>query len=162
MAHPQETNTPTIGCTPPHQLSSPIAPPQIPSRPPATRPLLTHQAIPPTMHRLVGMGVPSKYFDFPVASLGSEETVTLKRARRVRPQRTKKDRRRVSSGVRRPRAKAHAAGETPKETCMPSERDGSRLASFPSRRKNGDGGGGGGGGGGGRRVEIVDGWRDKD
>ena len=68
------------------------------------------------MARDVGMGVPSKYFDFPVASFGREETVTLKRARRVRPQRTKKERRRVSSGVRRPRAKAAAAGETPKET----------------------------------------------
>ena len=64
----------------------------------------------------VGMGVPSKYFDLPVASLGSEETVTLKRARRVRPQRTKKERRRVSRRVRRPRAKAQAAGDTPKET----------------------------------------------
>ncbi|KAL9003765.1 MAG: hypothetical protein Q9188_003370 [Gyalolechia gomerana] len=69
----------------------------------------------PTMHRLVGMGVPSKYFDFPVASLGREETVTLKRARRVRPQRTKKARKRVSSGVRRPRAKAETAGATPKD-----------------------------------------------
>ena len=35
-----------------------------------------------------GMGVPSKYCDFPVLSLGSIATVTLKRARRVRPQRT--------------------------------------------------------------------------
>jgi anti-sigma factor RsiW len=65
----------------------------------------------------VGIGVPSKYFDFPVASLGNACTVTLKRARRVRPQRTKKVRKRWSTGVRRPIAKAAAAGETPNETC---------------------------------------------
>jgi len=63
------------------------------------------------------MGVPSKYLLFPVASLGRAETVTLKRARRVRPQRTKKERRSVSRGVRRPRAKAQTAGATPKEIC---------------------------------------------
>ncbi len=67
------------------------------------------------MLKLEGMGKPSKYLDLPVASLGREETVTLKRARRVRPQRTKKERRRVSRGVRRPRAKAQEAGATPKE-----------------------------------------------
>jgi hypothetical protein len=64
---------------------------------------------------LVGMGVPSKYLDFPVASLGNMATVTLKRARRVRPQRTKKTRRRWSMGVRRPREKAAEAGATPKD-----------------------------------------------
>jgi hypothetical protein len=64
----------------------------------------------------MGIGVPSKYFDLPVASLGTMATVTLKRARRVRPQRTKKARRRWSTGVRRPRLKAAAAGPTPKET----------------------------------------------
>ena len=63
------------------------------------------------------MGVPSKYLDLPDESLGSEETVTLKRARRVRPQRTKKERRRVSRGVRRPRAKALTAGATPNDIC---------------------------------------------
>ena len=72
------------------------------------------------MPRLVGMGVPSKYFDLPVASLGRVETVTLNRARRVRPQRTKKERRRVSRGVRRPRAKAAEAGATPKDICTKS------------------------------------------
>lgn len=61
------------------------------------------------------MGVPSKYLLLPVLSFGREETVTLKRARRVSPQRTKKERNRLSSGVRRPRAKAHDAGATPKE-----------------------------------------------
>jgi len=35
-----------------------------------------------------GMGVPSKYFDLPVASLGNMLTVTLKRASRVRPHKT--------------------------------------------------------------------------
>ena len=69
------------------------------------------------MARLVGIGVPSKYLLFPVASLGNAETVTLKRAKRVRPQRTKKESRRVSMALRRPRAKAHAAGETPKDIC---------------------------------------------
>jgi hypothetical protein len=61
------------------------------------------------------MGVPSKYLAFPDASLGMEVAVTLKRARRVRPQRTKKARQRWSRGVRMPIAKARAAGETPKE-----------------------------------------------
>ncbi|KAL9010767.1 MAG: hypothetical protein Q9173_004334 [Seirophora scorigena] len=75
-----------------------------------------------TMPRLLGMGVPSKYLDLPVLSLGREETVTLKRARRVRPQRTKKARRRVSSGVRRPSAKAAEAGATPKEICIAVKR----------------------------------------
>ena len=42
-------------------------------------------------------------------------TVTLKRARRVRPQRTKKERKAVSAAVRRPREKATAAGATPNE-----------------------------------------------
>ena len=35
-----------------------------------------------------GTGVPSKYFDLPVLSLGSIDTVTLNRAKRVRPHRT--------------------------------------------------------------------------
>jgi hypothetical protein len=35
-----------------------------------------------------GTGVPSKYLDLPVLSFGSMATVTLKRANRVRPQRT--------------------------------------------------------------------------
>ena len=69
------------------------------------------------MPREVGIGVPSKYLLFPVLSFGNEDTVTLKRARRVKPQRTKKERRRVSRGVRRPRAKAQEAGATPKEIC---------------------------------------------
>jgi hypothetical protein len=39
----------------------------------------------------------------PEVSLGREAAVTLKRARRDRPHRRKKERRRVSRGVRRPR-----------------------------------------------------------
>ena len=68
------------------------------------------------MDKEVGIGVPSKYWLLPVASLGTFATVMLKRARRVRPQRTKKVRKRWSTGVRRPMAKAAAAGETPNET----------------------------------------------
>ena len=65
--------------------------------------------------RVVGMGVPSKYLDLPVLSLGSTATVTLNRASRVRPQRTKKLRKTWSSEVRIPRANAAAAGARPKE-----------------------------------------------
>jgi hypothetical protein len=66
---------------------------------------------------VVGIGVPSKYFDLPLASLGKADTVTLKRARRTRPQRTKKERKRWSRGVRTPMAKAQTAGATPKDIC---------------------------------------------
>ena len=67
------------------------------------------------MESVVGIGVPSKYFDFPLLSLGSTATVTLNRARRVRPQRTKKVRKTWSSEVRIPSANAAAAGARPKE-----------------------------------------------
>lgn len=63
----------------------------------------------------VGMGVPSKYLLFPVASLGTFPTVMLKRASLVRPQRTKNVRRKWSAGVRSPTANAETAGATPKE-----------------------------------------------
>jgi hypothetical protein len=69
------------------------------------------------MLSVVGIGVPSKYFDFPVASLGRAWTVTLNRASRVRPHKTKKVRMRWSTGERRPMANAATAGDTPKETC---------------------------------------------
>lgn len=69
--------------------------------------------------------------------------MTLKRARRVKPQRTKKERRRVSRGVRRPRAKAQEAGATPKEICKtnvsPCTHRASkfyRRGSSPQRRLN--------------------------
>ena len=58
----------------------------------------------------------------PVASFGTFATVILKRARRVSPQRTKNVRKTWSRGVRRPIAKAAAAGETPNETYLLSIR----------------------------------------
>ena len=112
IAHPQPTNTPTIGC---NSTSVPSA-----KTPPGTfsRTILLNRqnAIMPTMVKLVGAGKPSKYFDFPVASFGKEETVTLNRARRVSAQRTKKERKRVSRVERSPKAKAEAAGATPNDT----------------------------------------------
>jgi hypothetical protein len=51
---------------------------------------------------VVGIGNPSKYFDFPEASLGREDAVTLKRANRERPERRKNARMTVSKKVRRP------------------------------------------------------------
>ena len=74
------------------------------------------KAISDAIDKLVGMGVPSKYFDFPVLSFGRTDTVTLNRASRVSPQRTKKVRKRWSSGERIPIANAATAGEIPKET----------------------------------------------
>jgi hypothetical protein len=56
--------------------------------------LETQYAMTAAMESVVGIGVPSKYFDFPVLSLGRAATVTLNLAKRVRPQRTKKVRRR--------------------------------------------------------------------
>lgn len=73
-------------------------------------------AIIPTMTNVVGMGVPSKYFDFPVLSLGSVATVTLNRASLVRPQRTKIVSRTWSTGDLIPIENAATAGETPNET----------------------------------------------
>ena len=69
----------------------------------------------PTIASVVGIGVPSKYLLFPVASFGTEATVTLNLARRERPQRTKKVRITVSSCVRKPMEKAQTAGATPNE-----------------------------------------------
>ena len=114
MRQPHTTNTPTIGCTPPNS-PSPINPPTTPSRPPSTMPCDVAIAMPNTMPKEVGIGNPSKYLLLPVESFGTAATVTLKRARRVRPLRTKKERKSVSMGVRRPRAKAAVAGATPKE-----------------------------------------------
>lgn len=111
MKHPCSTNIPTIGWNS-HGVPTPITPRGRFSK---TQPLLTQYAIMESSNRVVGIGVPSKYLDFPVASFGRAATVTLKRARRVRPQRTKKVRKRWSTGVRRPIAKATAAGATPKE-----------------------------------------------
>ena len=111
IMQPQSTNTPEIGWT---SHNSPA--PQVPrGRLSSTQPCETKYAKAPTMLNVVGIGVPSKYFDLPVASLGRCETVTLKRASRVRPQRTKKVSRNVSRGERIPIAKAEAAGARPKE-----------------------------------------------
>ena len=63
----------------------------------------------------VGIGVPSKYLLLPLASLGSTETVTLNRASRVRPQRTKNVRQSVSRTDRKPMVNATMAGATPNE-----------------------------------------------
>jgi len=69
--------------------------------------------------RVVGIGNPSKNFAFPDGSLGREEAVTLKRARRERPERRKKARIRQSKGVLSPRVYAIAHGATPNEICPP-------------------------------------------
>ena len=114
MRQPHTTNTPTIGCTPP-KSSSAIIPPSTPSRPPSTMPRDVAMAMPNTKLNDVGIGNPSKYLLLPVASFGTAATVTLNRARRVSPHRTKKERNSVSRGVRRPRANAAVAGATPKE-----------------------------------------------
>ena len=65
--------------------------------------------------RVVGIGNPSKNFAFPDASLGRDEAVTLKRARRERPERRKKARIRESRRVLMPRLYAIAHGATPNE-----------------------------------------------
>ena len=65
--------------------------------------------------KLVGIGSPSKYLALPLASLGTLPVVTLKRARRARPERTNQVRKSWSRPVRMPAAKAHMEGATPKE-----------------------------------------------
>src|SRR5690606_10147858 len=70
-----------------------------------------------TKDSVVGIGVPSKYFDFPVSSFGRLATVTLKRARRLRPQKTKNVRSTVSRKVRKPSTKAQEAGAAPNVIC---------------------------------------------
>ena len=115
IAQPQAMNIVPTGC---HSSICPSShvPPSTPSPPPPpTFPSATHAAIAATIAKLVGIGVPSKYLLFPVESFGNEETVTLNRASRVSPQSTKNERVRVSRALRRPRAKAHAAGATPKD-----------------------------------------------
>ena len=69
-----------------------------------------------TSPSVVGIGNPSKYFALPVASLGNEAAVTLKRASRDNPERRKKPRISVSTVVRRPRTYANAEGATPNDT----------------------------------------------
>lgn len=62
------------------------------------------------------MGNPSKYFDFPVASFGTDATVALKRASRARPQQMNAVSTTVSRYVRRPTTNANKAGATPNDT----------------------------------------------
>lgn len=110
IAHPLVTKISTAG------WNSNNPEPTVPSgRASRSHPFEAQYAINDTMESVVGIGVPSKYLDLPVASLGSDCTVTLKRARRERPQRTKNVRRTVSRKVRKPRAKAQEAGAIPKE-----------------------------------------------
>jgi hypothetical protein len=112
IKHPLRTKSPTTGWN-----SQKVPAPTVPSgKSCRIHPLFTQYAISAAILKLVGIGVPSKYLLFPLASLGTLATVMLKRARRVRPQRTKKVRKTWSAGVRRPIAKAAAAGERPKET----------------------------------------------
>jgi hypothetical protein len=113
IAHPCRTHTKHTGC---HSAHVPFA--QTPNGTlSSVQPFKSQIAIMrASIHIVVGIGVPSKYFDFPDASLGRVCTVTLKRASRVRPQRTKNVRRRWSIGVRRPIANAAAAGATPNDT----------------------------------------------
>jgi hypothetical protein len=70
---------------------------------------------------LVGIGVPSKYFTFPVASSASAEAVTLKRASRLTPQTTKYVRIAMSQPPRKPSVKPRTAGATPNEITSASE-----------------------------------------
>lgn len=78
-------------------------------------------AISAAMLRLVGIGKPSKYAAFPLLSLGTLPVVTLKRANRASPARTKKVRKSWSNGVLIPMANAVAAGATPKDIKSASE-----------------------------------------
>ena len=94
-----------------HNVITPRGTPSSPS----IQPILVQNANMPTMARLEGVGRPSKYFDFPVASAGMSAMVALKRARRARPQQMKQVRMTVSSHVRKPTANASTAGATTKE-----------------------------------------------
>ena len=69
----------------------------------------------PTIMRLVGMGVPSKYLTFPLLSLDSSATVALKRARRASPQQTKNVKTTTSKIFWNPQANPRTAGARPNE-----------------------------------------------
>lgn len=90
MRQPLNTNIPTMGW---NSIGVPFAKTPI-GMLSSTQPWETQYAMTAAMESVVGIGVPSKYFDFPVLSLGRAATVTLNLAKRVRPQRTKKVRRR--------------------------------------------------------------------
>lgn len=113
IEHPWSANNPTTGCT-----SNLVSLAQIPNgKSVSIHPISTQYAIMPIVARENAIGTPSKYLLFPDSSLGIKETVTLNRARRVRPQRTKKDRKRWSTGVCTPIATAMTAGAMPKDNC---------------------------------------------
>lgn len=113
IRQPLIKNIPTAGWNSKH-VPEPITPNGISSR---IQPLETQYAMIIAMLSVVGMGVPSKYLDFPVLSLGSVATVTLNRANLVRPHSTKMVSKIWSTGVRIPIANAATAGETPNEIC---------------------------------------------
>jgi hypothetical protein len=111
MRQPWMRNKTTMGCTS-NMVSANHTPP---GRTSWIHPRDTHHAIRASSPNVVGMGVPSKYLALPVTSLGIAVTVTLKRAKRVKPHSTKKARQTWSSGERTPMAKATTAGDTPNE-----------------------------------------------
>lgn len=110
IKHPCTTKKPTAGWT--SRMPCPTTPNGISCR---IQRWLTQYAITPTIVNDMGIGVPSKYFDLPVLSLGRAETVTLKRASRRSPHITKNVRNRWSRAVRIPIANAAAAGAAPNE-----------------------------------------------
>lgn len=113
IAQPLARNTTTAGWN--SKSPAPTVPKGSCSR---IHPLFVQYAISNTIDSVVGIGVPSKYLLLPLVSLGSDCTVTLKRARRESPQSTKKVSRMVSRNVRNPSAKAQAAGAIPNEIYM--------------------------------------------
>jgi hypothetical protein len=114
IAQPHNKNTSEATWTP-HTLPSAITPNGSPFLP-SYQPFHTQTAIIVSRARVVGMGKPSKYLAFPLASLGRDAAVTLKRARRDNPESRKKERIRVSIGVRKPNVYAIAEGATPNDT----------------------------------------------
>jgi hypothetical protein len=107
-------------------------------------PCLTQYAIVAVRNNDEGIGSPSKYLDFPLASAGMRATVALNLASRARPHDTNHNKQMVSSGVRSPRVKARMAGATPKEmrsaresiSCPSIDPPPLHRATLPSRASN--------------------------
>ena len=95
----------------PHSVMVPNGSPSLP----CIQPCFVQYVRTATSSSDVGMGRPSKYIDLPFASLGTEATVALNRARRARPQQMNPVRTTVSRYVRSPTTNASSAGATPKE-----------------------------------------------